>query len=118
MRNAIAAGFALPVLLFCLCGTAVAGPLEDAQAAYEIGDYPKALSLLRPLADKRNSHAEAMLAAMYLLGKGVPQSNTEAVDWYRKAAEQGDVTAQFSLGSMYYVGQGVPLDFVDRKSVV
>lgn len=35
---------------------------------------------------------------------------SEAVRWYRKAAEQGFAPAQESLGFMYYNGYGVPKD--------
>ena len=49
---------------------------------------------------------------MYQNGWGVPQDYTEAVWWYRKAAEQGNVAAQNNLGFMYDNGQGVPQDYV------
>ena len=42
----------------------------------------------------------------------MPQDDTEAVRWYRLAAEQGHAFAQASLGMMYGTGQGVPQDFV------
>jgi TPR repeat protein len=45
---------------------------------------------------------------MYLEGRGVQQDDTQAVAWYRKAAEQGDASAQQSLGYMYVKGRGVP----------
>ncbi len=35
----------------------------------------------------------------------------KALQWYRKAAEQGEVTAQYNLGVMYDNGQGVPQDY-------
>ena len=38
---------------------------------------------------------------------GWPQSDAEAVKWYRKAAEQGHAAAQNNLGAMYANGQGV-----------
>jgi TPR repeat protein len=44
---------------------------------------------------------------LYAKGKGVPQDYTEAVRWYRLAAEQGNATAQNNLGGMYYGGNGV-----------
>ena len=50
---------------------------------------------------------------MYASGRGVPQDNTEAVAWYRKAAEQGDAVAQQGLGYMYANGRGVPLDRIE-----
>jgi hypothetical protein len=62
---------------------------------------------------------------MYEEGKGVKQNTTEAVKWYRKAAEQedeealnnltamcnrGNSIAQFNLGLMYEEGKGVLLN--------
>ena len=49
---------------------------------------------------------------MYVEGRGVPQDYAEAVNWYRKAANQGDAMAQYNLGSMYADSQGVPQDYV------
>ena len=49
---------------------------------------------------------------MYQKGLGVQQDYVEAINWYRKAAEQGYVEAQFNLGGMYYYGLGVNLDYV------
>ena len=43
-------------------------------------------------------------------GQGVKQDHTEAVKWYRKAAEQGDANAQVNLGVCYDKGQGVKQD--------
>ena len=40
----------------------------------------------------------------------MPQNDTEAVKWYRKAAEQGYAKAQYNLGFMYERGQGVLQD--------
>ena len=57
--------------------------------------------------------AQYDLGNMYNFGNGVPEDDTEAVKWYRKAAEQGKVEAQFNLGMMYYYGHGVPEDYVE-----
>jgi Sel1 repeat len=53
-----------------------------------------------------NKH-QLQLGWMYANGKGTPQSDTEAVKWYRKAAEQGYANAQFNLGCRYESGKGV-----------
>ena len=37
---------------------------------------------------------------MYEKGKGVQQDHSEAVNWYSKAAEQGDASAQLKLDEM------------------
>ena len=47
----------------------------------------------------------------YAAGEGVLQDDTEAVKWYRKAAEQGVAAAQHSLGLVYvFRDDGVPED--------
>ncbi|WP_317319369.1 tetratricopeptide repeat protein, partial [Alistipes communis] len=40
---------------------------------------------------------------------------TEAVKWYRKAAEQGYAVAQFEMGWCYKHGYGVPKDLAEAK---
>ena len=52
---------------------------------------------------------------MYDNGQGVRQDYTQAVQWYRKAAEQGDAQAQLALGLRYATGQGVRQDIVIAK---
>ena len=42
---------------------------------------------------------------------GKQNDYSEAVKWYRKAAEQGDATAQYNLGVCYEKGRGVPQDY-------
>ncbi|MGE4367555.1 tetratricopeptide repeat protein, partial [Thermomonas sp.] len=56
------------------------------------------------------ANAQYNLALMYAEGQGVPQDETEAVQWYRKAAEQGEAAAQNNLGWMYANGRGVSRD--------
>ena len=48
---------------------------------------------------------------MYEKGYGVSKDYSEAVKWYRKAAEQGDAEAQNNLGQMYRNGYGVSKDY-------
>ncbi len=47
---------------------------------------------------------------MYLNGKGVDKSNSDAVYWFRKAAEQRDTLGQANLGYCYYYGKGVEIN--------
>ena len=48
----------------------------------------------------------------YYYGRnGVEKDYSEAVKWYRKAAERGDATGQVNLGYMYKNGLGVEKDF-------
>jgi len=49
--------------------------------------------------------------AQNLLGDIYATDNSsEAIRWYRKAADQGDASAQSTLGMMYFLGQAVPQD--------
>jgi uncharacterized protein len=47
------------------------------------------------------------LGWMYDNGQGVVKNERTAVEWYTKAAEQGNAPAQSNLGLMYANGQGV-----------
>ena len=47
----------------------------------------------------------------YNFGRGVSENDSDAVGWYRKAAEVGHAGAQYALGWMYYIGDGIPQDY-------
>ena len=112
MLKQFLAGFVVAVML---SGAAVAGPVEDATAAYKRGDYATALRLLRPLAEQGDAGAQFNIGLMYKEGNGVPQDYDEAVRWLTRAGEQGFDVAQCNLGFMYGAGEGVPED--DAKAV-
>ena len=48
-----------------------------------------------------------------LCAGGVLKDDAEAVQWYRKAAEQGNDSAQWRLGLMYAAGEGVLKDHAE-----
>ena len=97
----------LIALSLLLTDAAIAGPFEDAVAAYQRKDYASALSLFRSLAEQGDTRAQGNLGVMYSHGEGVPKDETEAVKWYRRAAEQGDAHAQYNLAVRYERGGGV-----------
>jgi hypothetical protein len=53
------------------------------------------------------------LGLNYSQGRGVAKDYSEAVKWWRKAAEQNDAKAQYNLGTCYATGQGVEEDVVE-----
>ena len=63
---------------------------------------------LRAAADQGHAQAQYNLGVMFDQGRGVAQSDVEAVRWYRKAADQGHAGAQYNLGTMFDQGRGVP----------
>ena len=58
------------------------------------------------LAKQGEAYAQYNLGLIYFKGEGVPKNDTEAVKWFRKAADQGHATAQFNQGLMYASGIG------------
>ena len=57
------------------------------------------------------AEAQHNLGSRYAEGRGVPRDDATAVQWYRKAAEQGHANAQYNLGFRYAKGRGVPQDY-------
>ena len=75
--------------------------------SYAQPDFEEQLQLAR----QGNAQAQAYIGSLYELGKGVPRDYSEAVKWYRLAADQGYAPAQSSLGSMYALGKGVSQNY-------
>ena len=90
------------------CGSSSAANFQDAEVAYEHGDYASALQIWRDLAEQGDAAAQNNIGYMYENGQGTSQDYTEAVKWWRRAAAQGVVAAQHNLGVMYATGRGVP----------
>jgi len=90
---------------------ATAGPFEDGQAAFRSGDYPTALQIWCGLADRGDARAEFELGAMYVLGRGVPQDDRQAILWFRQSAAHGGELGQKGLAEMYLAGRDEPQDY-------
>jgi TPR repeat protein len=50
---------------------------------------------------------------MYEEGYGVAQSDTEAAEWYQRAANRGHAEAQYFLGKMYSEGRDVAQSYAE-----
>jgi hypothetical protein len=87
--------------------------LENAEAAYERGNYSTALSSAQPAAERGDPVAQRVLGLLYQNGQGVAQDYAEAARWYRKAADQRDATAQNNIGVLYQNGWGVAQDYAE-----
>ena len=101
----------LTLVLAVMCAAPVWAGFEEGLAAYARGYYTTTVKEWRPLAEQGDPTAQHHLAWLYLIGRGVPQDDEEAVRWFRKAAEQGDSDAQTNLGSLYLLGDRVPEDY-------
>jgi TPR repeat protein len=102
----------IAILLLWSIASTLAGPLEDAGAAFDRADYAAAQRLFRSLANQGDAAAQYRLGLMYQGGLGVLEDNAVAAMWFRRAADQGLKTAQWDLGLMYENGFGVRQDYV------
>jgi TPR repeat protein len=89
-----------------------AQPIEEAEFAYERGDYTQAARLFSPLAEQGVASAQFSLGLMHEKGRGVRQDHSVALMWFRKAAAQGYAGPQNNLGLIYERGRGVRKDVV------
>lgn len=109
-----AAGRALLLasLIFVLLGApvAAAAPLEEAIAAYEAGDYERAIPALEQAAEEGNAPALYWLGRAHDYGHGVSTNPDRALELYQRAAEQGFPRAQAAIAYSYNNGVGVPVD--------
>jgi len=60
---------------------------------------------LRRRAENGEADAQLGLGILYATGRGLPMNLEEAVNWYRKAAEQGKPEAQTALGAYAFAAK-------------
>jgi TPR repeat protein len=101
------------VLTLALSLPASAGPMEDAFAGMHKG-CQTAQKYWRSLAERGDASAQFKLGMTYEFGGAygcAPPDLFEAVNWYRKAANQNFRPAEEELASALYLGQGVGKDY-------
>jgi TPR repeat protein len=106
MNNRFLDGGIALLLSFSLWLPAHAGPFEDGDAAYRAGDYKRAREIWTPLAVKGDARAQHALGRNYEKGRGVSRDFSEALRWYRLAADQGHPDAQYRVSAAYALGVG------------
>ena len=89
--------------------------MNQACIAYTQGDYDKARALWLLEAEKSNAFAHMNIGYLYQRGLGVPRETSNAVVWYRKAAQLGLADAQYQLGLMYELGNGIEADIWEAE---
>lgn len=76
--------------------------LKAGQVAFNSGDYTKALTIWRDLANRGLSDAQVFVGLAYANGWGIEKDRGHASHWYRMAADNNNASAQFLLG-LYYL---------------
>ncbi len=77
-----------------------AGEFDEAVAEYNQGNYIKALDAFYVLAKEGHPKAQFNVGLIYAKGKGVNKDSYQAMEWYKKAAEQGNTAAQYNLAKL------------------
>jgi hypothetical protein len=90
---------------------------DKAVHVYGCADYPKALNLFKPLAEKGDMLSQYQVGMMTEQGQGTEVNFDTAYVWYKKAAEQGMADAYFALGQLYARGLAVPQDVVQAYAM-
>ena len=78
------------LLLLLTLHSVLAADFKKGLDAAKKGNFETALKEWRPLAEQGDSYAQYNLGLMYDYGLGVIEDDTQAVYWFRKAAEQGE----------------------------
>ncbi|MBM6578758.1 SEL1-like repeat protein [Microvirga sp. BT689] len=65
------------------------------------GMLKTAIARLRSAAERGHVKAAVAMGDALLRGSGIPESQTDAMEWYRKAADSGSPVAYIRLGDVY-----------------
>lgn len=100
------------VLAFAISQTSFAGDHEEAKAAYDRGDYEKALSLLLPIAESGDKDALGNVGNIYGFGWGVPVDCEKALSYWHRAAEKHVPKSMGNIATYHFKGMcGLPKDY-------
>ena len=106
----------MPVaFLFLMISKAIAGSLDEANSAFDKGDFGLARNLYTELANQGDRLAQFKLGVMYEDGQGVTKDSREAIRWLSVASGQGLPEAAFNLGRLYHDGRGIPQNYARAR---
>ena len=75
-----------------------------------VGDRPDSNEKIAEIAAVINS-----LGEMYYMGRGIPENNTKAKEYFEKALALGNLDSYYYLGQIYYYGHSVERDYAKAK---
>lgn len=82
--------------------------MAEARQAQAVGDHMRAIALLLPLAQAGRAEAQVRMGLIYYHGLGVREDDTEAYNWFSRAAAQGHADGQYHLANLYAFGHLPP----------
>ena len=90
------------LVIVALCTLVFGGDYEEGIKAIKNNDTVKGILLLKKAAKEGNVKAQVTVGLLY----SMTQKDSEALEYYQMAAEQGDSTALFRLALLYREGKG------------
>ncbi len=92
--------------------------VKDGVDAWSRGEYDVAVKEWRPEALNGDADAQFNLGQAYKLGRGVDANLDTALDWYRKATDQGHLQAGDSYGHLLHYQGRVPesISYLEQSS--
>jgi tetratricopeptide (TPR) repeat protein len=104
-RRSRAAGTLLAALLIGCCPLSCRADTAAGSAAFEKGDYVRAMAEWASAAERGDPDAEYGLGMLYERGDNqLKQDYKQADRWYEKAAEHGHIGAEYRLALIYAAG--------------
>jgi TPR repeat protein len=100
----------IAIVSLALPAAVIAGSYQDGRAAYDAGNFEKAMAIWAPAAESGDADSQYGMGLLYSEGIVVPMDDLQALKWYGLAADQGHGKAQHKLGVMHANGWGVPMD--------
>lgn len=98
-----ASGLAAALALAALSAAAPArADVKAGVDAWTQGDYERAVAAWRPLAVAGDADAQFNMGQAYKLGRGVPVDLPQALDWYKRAHDQGHERATDNYGLLLF----------------
>lgn len=85
---------------------AMASDVDDAVEAMRAGNFAEAYCVLKPYAEAGDPEAQYNIGWMYLNGYGLAMNDSRALEWWKKASDQGYTDASFSIAMLYSLGEG------------
>jgi TPR repeat protein len=107
MRKAL---LLLPLMLIAVQPAPAATTFGDALAAYFLQDYDTAFREWRELAAGGDTASKFYLGLLYETGHGPALDVTQAINWYRQAAESGHAEAAWRLARLARQAGTLPAD--------
>lgn len=101
----------MAVITMMFIPSSQAEDLEQANEAFDRGEYVTALELYEALAEQGEPQAQYQLGLMYEQGLGTDVDGQVASSWYQKAAQQQSPPAVSALAALHLSGTGVIQNF-------